>query len=850
MKRSIFFCLILFIALSLSAQNSVSISGNVRHHDNHSISLRINDFDTDRMVGPGDAAYRTHHHDAKAEIWPDSSFTLTTDEITQAFTLCKLTFGRKTKEIMLSPGDSLVVDLDYWTFNSEIEFMGIGAERNNYWNDATRTSKEKEGKQIIGNLRNKTRIKERAKLMTEQLEFLEKFRADIDTAFYDWETKRIRYNCYDSNVRYSIWYNTRYSDHLDVTEPYDSVDLHDEEALLTIQSFRSLIKNYQKIHIAPQSSIPNGDMLLMFHLGNNNFSDLTRTYFLWTVIGGAINEAVDNKEKQLIWEFAYKNIQDLKTKNLLDGLAGNLRGGFVLGKSYSDSWMKIAIVLGVIFLFAIGLSYLNKYRYKRGKPSRLKNFSITRLFLILVFLCFNLYFFAEQGVDNIWDLLYPVAILVFIIIHTSIISRFVIRREFLIYSLSTALLLIGFYFAVFYGIKETIRSFDHSDIYDSVLPIFLITSVIMILFSFAYYYAGIVSRNRKGWSFLLDREILSFEALVHVLIISILIIVFASGMSKPNDLRSLMEIILGLLIFYVSAFFLTTKYLFEKKYKQFIIFSLLAFILFALSVTLLSSIFTYTRLHSRGLPFTFWETLELPHLDLFIFALPGAIYAYARKLLKDREKKGYSLFRQKEAELNQLRSQVNPHFLFNSLNTVYAFALKEGNEKTAETIAKLANLMRYLIDDMEKDQIPIKKEIGYIEDYIKLQLIRSSVDHNISINIDLDEEQQSDMIAPMLMIPFVENAFKHGINPNSISEFKLKVSFVNKQFQFVLENSVDKKFEAFYKEKGFGIGIENVRKRLEFIYPDKHTLSIADTHDRFIVIMNIQLEKQLNLKPE
>ncbi len=149
--------------------------------------------------------------------------------------------------------------------------------------------------------------------------------------------------------------------------------------------------------------------------------------------------------------------------------------------------------------------------------------------------------------------------------------------------------------------------------------------------------------------------------------------------------------------------------------------------------------------------------------------------------------------------------------------------------------------MRYLIDDMEKDQIPIKKEIGYIEDYIKLQLIRSSVDHNISINIDLDEEQQSDMIAPMLMIPFVENAFKHGINPNSLSEFKLKVSIVNRQFQFVLENSVDKKFEAFYKEKGFGIGIENVRKRLEFIYPDKYTLSIADTGDRFIVIMNIQL---------
>jgi LytS/YehU family sensor histidine kinase len=109
------------------------------------------------------------------------------------------------------------------------------------------------------------------------------------------------------------------------------------------------------------------------------------------------------------------------------------------------------------------------------------------------------------------------------------------------------------------------------------------------------------------------------------------------------------------------------------------------------------------------------------------------------------------------------------------------------------------------------------------------------------VNIDMNEEEESKMIAPMLMIPFVENAFKHGINPNSISELKLKVSFVNDQFQFVLENSVDKNFEAFYKEKGFGIGIDNIRKRLEFIYPDKHTLSIAETDERFIVIMEIHL---------
>jgi sensor histidine kinase YesM len=97
------------------------------------------------------------------------------------------------------------------------------------------------------------------------------------------------------------------------------------------------------------------------------------------------------------------------------------------------------------------------------------------------------------------------------------------------------------------------------------------------------------------------------------------------------------------------------------------------------------------------------------------------------------------------------------------------------------------------------------------------------------------------MIAPMLMIPFVENAFKHGVNPNSVSELKVTFQIVENRFQFVIENSVDKNFEAFYKEKGFGIGIQNVRQRLEHIYPDRHTLSIADTGERFIVIMAVEL---------
>jgi LytS/YehU family sensor histidine kinase len=146
-----------------------------------------------------------------------------------------------------------------------------------------------------------------------------------------------------------------------------------------------------------------------------------------------------------------------------------------------------------------------------------------------------------------------------------------------------------------------------------------------------------------------------------------------------------------------------------------------------------------------------------------------------------------------------------------------------------------------MIDDMDKETIPLKKEVDYIQDYIKLQSIRSSVEHNIQMNVTIDCEDEC-VIAPMLLIPFVENAFKHGINPNKVSEMLIDIKGQIDEIQFVIENNVDKKFEAFYKEKGFGIGIDNVRKRLEYLYPGKHTISVASAENRFIVIISIKLD--------
>ncbi len=191
---------------------------------------------------------------------------------------------------------------------------------------------------------------------------------------------------------------------------------------------------------------------------------------------------------------------------------------------------------------------------------------------------------------------------------------------------------------------------------------------------------------------------------------------------------------------------------------------------------------------------------------------------------------------EKTAELQLLRSQINPHFIFNSLNIVYATALEEKSTKTAECIAKISNLIRYALDDNTRDTVSVHKEVKYIQDYIKLQLMRSSIDHDIDIHIDITEDHE---IAPLLMIPFVENAFKHGINPCELSTLFLNITSNRRGVFFQLINSVDDSYFPAEFERGFGIGIKNVEKRLKLLYPRKHKLSVGRENQVFVVQMEI-----------
>ncbi|MFO7658143.1 MAG: histidine kinase [Bacteroidales bacterium] len=190
-----------------------------------------------------------------------------------------------------------------------------------------------------------------------------------------------------------------------------------------------------------------------------------------------------------------------------------------------------------------------------------------------------------------------------------------------------------------------------------------------------------------------------------------------------------------------------------------------------------------------------------------------------------------------EIELRALRAQVNPHFLFNSLNVLYSLALKNAKE-TPETIIKLSDILRYVIYDSNKEKVSIKSEVELINNYLSLQEHR--IDKTSIINFDT--EIQNDLkIAPMLFLPLVENSFKHGIKGDISNTFvNIKIKTKNKTVHFEIENNKGTS-DNHDQNRDSGIGLTNIKKRLKLLYPDKHALTIKDDEHKFKVSLKINL---------
>ena len=191
-----------------------------------------------------------------------------------------------------------------------------------------------------------------------------------------------------------------------------------------------------------------------------------------------------------------------------------------------------------------------------------------------------------------------------------------------------------------------------------------------------------------------------------------------------------------------------------------------------------------------------------------------------------------------ETELKFLKSQINPHFLFNSLNSVYALTLTK-SDKAPEVVLKLSEILRYILYDGGEKVVGLEKELEYLKNYLELEKIRYGNRLQIEMNISGDPSGKE--IAPMLFLPFVENSFKHGVNSNIGNTFiKIHVIIDESQIVFNIENN--KPSNNLNDGIGYqgGIGIENVKKRLALLYPAKHSLDISEG-DTFLVNLRIEL---------
>jgi LytS/YehU family sensor histidine kinase len=209
------------------------------------------------------------------------------------------------------------------------------------------------------------------------------------------------------------------------------------------------------------------------------------------------------------------------------------------------------------------------------------------------------------------------------------------------------------------------------------------------------------------------------------------------------------------------------------------------------------------------------------------------LFEYLQKMIKFMEIENKQL----KAELNLLKSQVNPHFLFNTLNNLYGLITQNENQKASEITLKLAELTRYLLESSKTEKVSIKRELQFLEDYLCLEKIRLS--NNTDIKFDVSGIEEEMFVAPLLFIPLVENAFKHGlqtVTEKSFAHFSLAIQ--GDDLFFEAKNSIGKKFQNYSTS---GTGITNLKNRLQLIYPEKHQLDIENTANFYKVTLHLEL---------
>lgn len=310
------------------------------------------------------------------------------------------------------------------------------------------------------------------------------------------------------------------------------------------------------------------------------------------------------------------------------------------------------------------------------------------------------------------------------------------------------------------------------------------------------------------------------------------------------------DFIFFLTIFFIVGFHLIPKYLDRKKMPTFLFLSIglvgiISFVEYKLDFEILKLFNLPTgpnMISDKMLEHPHRKTIAFPALpvNLSVYTL-GLLYGLSRDwIVKSRRHQEIQQEKMK-ADIAFLRSQINPHFFFNALNNIFAITQRNHDNEAGQAIMKLSDLMRYIIYDSCIEKIRLDSEIQFIRNYIEIFKLKFAKEENVDISLKIDGSPKHVKLAPLLLVPFIENACKHGITSKGEGYVDCTIRIKAKQLEVEITNSICEKSDTLNKHSG--IGLDNVKKRLHMLYPENHYLSITADDECYQVHLKLELNK-------
>lgn len=328
------------------------------------------------------------------------------------------------------------------------------------------------------------------------------------------------------------------------------------------------------------------------------------------------------------------------------------------------------------------------------------------------------------------------------------------------------------------------------------------------------------------------------ENLFHLLgwlaFFALLVVVFAwSSQPQTHPILRIFLLVLALISFFYTNTALLIPHLLARKKITFYIGAVLAGIFIVIIWDLwiqrnLNTDFYYEHEWYKGIIIQ-----RATLVSLLVLAVSGGL-KMTQEWFKTERLKNQMEKEKMTSELALLKSQINPHSLFNNLNSIYSLAVRK-SDVAPQAIVKLSEMMRYILYDSSVERISLEQEIDHLQNYLDLQKLR--IHRKAQVYFDYEGDLSGKTIAPMLLEPFVENAFKHGNIHQSVAEITMKLRIKGSQLSFMVKNTIDPQNQQ--KDAYSGIGLKNIQKRLDLLYPHQHKLQIHPASDHFRVDLTI-----------